>query len=102
MFKLGKFEVFFHHYPEEFGFITNDEPGFENNPTTPYRGRTECIVALDKEGELLTEGESYCSIRDRFDKAVGRKVSLARAIEGFDKELREEFWMKYIETSRRL
>ena len=102
MFKVGKFEVFFRHYPDEWGYITNDEPGFERNPETPYNGKTVCIVALDKEGEFLTEGESYCSILDTFDKAVGRKVSLARAISGFDRSERAEFWKKYIETTKRL
>jgi len=35
---------------------------------------------------------------DRFDKKIARKVSFTRAIAGFNKELRRQFWEMYLKT----
>jgi len=103
MFKLDNgMKVYFKHLPEEWGYLTTDEEGVDRNPETPYKGKTTCYIDDELSGEALREGVAFCSINDRFDKARGRKLSLTRAIEGLDKDLRKEFWTAYLAvTSRR-
>jgi hypothetical protein len=98
MFTVGDFKVYFRHYPEEWGYLSTD---FVIIPSTYYRGKTVCYIdSLD--GEALCNGYAYCSPNDTFDKVKGRKISLARALEGLDKATRAQVWAKYLETSRRL
>lgn len=102
MLTIGDFKVFFRHYPEEWGYLCIEEPGFDGIPTTPYRGKTVCFIENIPDGELILEGDAYCSENDIFDKAKGRKISLSRAIEGLSKELRTKIWAGYISTTSRL
>ena len=58
---------------------------------------TVCVVVEEKnvEEEPLV-GVATCSLRDNFNRAIGRKLSLARAIaEGFPRERRKAFWVAY-------
>ena len=96
MFKTGKFEVYFKHYPDEIGENPSRVPG----ETIPYCGRTECIITENEES--IRDGSAFCGLNDRFDKAVGRKVALARALEGADKEFRTLIWTKYLEAVKRV
>jgi hypothetical protein len=100
MFTVGKYKCYFKHFQDEWGYLLTGRD--DDNPYTQYKGKTSCYVDDIESGELLLEGEAYCSENDIFDKAVGRKISLARAIESLDKETRTEFWNKYIETTKRL
>jgi hypothetical protein len=87
-------QVFFKHYPDEDG---NSFSGM------PYHGRTLCVIEDSVAGECLRDGESFCGLNEkRFDKAVGRKVALAKALEGAPREFRTEVWKKYIETVKHL
>lgn len=40
-------------------------------------------------------GKSWCSSLDQYDKNVGRKKSLARAIKNLPVKMRMEFWKEY-------
>jgi hypothetical protein len=90
-------KVYFKHYPEEEGLLK-----VTDTLAIPYKGKTACFVEEDKTDEQLLYGEAFCSVNDIFDKARGRKVSLARAIEGLDKKKRTAFWKAYVETTSRL
>ena len=75
--KAGGFDLKFHH-------------------SVPYY--TDCVVWR---GELLIgEGHSYCSLMDNFDRKVGRKLALARAIAELDKDTRTEIWKEYMKKAR--
>ncbi len=76
-------------------FIEHDE-GMK--PT----GSTKCTIefreAYGNEDRWLRvhEGTAYCSPQDCFDRAIGRKVSLTRALEAIPSaRQREEFWRAY-------
>ena len=44
------------------------------------------------------EGLAYCSINDNFERAIGRKIALTRALKdaGFDKDTRTAIWKEYL------
>jgi hypothetical protein len=63
-------------------------------------GRTECFITENE--EQIHYGEAFCSLVDTFDKAKGRKVSLARALLGADKEFRTLIWTEYLANTKRL
>lgn len=48
--------------------------------------------------ELVLEEDAYCHTNDNFCRAIGRKLSLARAlyIASPDKEFRRAAWMAYL------
>lgn len=102
MFSVGGLKFWFDHRPSETGFLTIEEDGFDSIPVTPYKGKTVCLAEDIASGELILEGEAYCSPNDNFDKATGRKVSLSRAIEGLSKDKRTEIWYVYTKTTKRL
>jgi hypothetical protein len=102
MFTVGGLKFWFKHYPNETGFLAIEEDGFDSIPVTPYKGKTVCYVEDIINGELILDGEAYCSPNDIFDKARGRKVSLSRAIEGLSKDERTEIWYVYTKTTGRL
>jgi hypothetical protein len=59
---------------------------------------TSCMV--EKLGELgyrmfIGEAAAICSVKDQFCKETGRRVSLARAIKGFEREKRAQIWAEY-------
>ena len=99
MFDVGNYRVYFKHYPEEWGALKITEVTI-----LPYRGKTACYIEDKDESNKIDVlvGFSYCSMVDIFDKAKGRKVALARAREGQDKEFRTAVWKKYLETTSRL
>jgi len=97
MFKVDDIEVYFKHYPKESGLIDGN-----SKTKIPYVGKTLCIVQDFVAGELLSEGESFCSINDLFNRSTGRKKSMSRAIQNMDKETRTKLWNKYIETTSQL
>jgi hypothetical protein len=95
MFKIGEYEVYFKHYPEEVG---TTEIG-DNAKRLPYCGKTLCVIT--QKDEAIRDGYAYCSVNDRFDKSTGRKVALNRALEGAKKDFRALIWKKYLEVSRK-
>ena len=57
-------------------------------------GITECFIR-NKDGKEILGGTSVCSPRDNYCKQTGRKLSLARAIKMFNREVRSEIWAEY-------
>lgn len=49
---------------------------------------------------VVGQGEAECVPPDQFEKNVGRKISLRKALESnsFDRDLRELFWEEYFRT----
>ena len=90
-------QVYFKHYPTDEGTIitaSNHKVFY-----TLYSGRTECFI--EKDGDILAQGEAFCGLGDHFDKSVGRKIALTRALKEMDiKEFSTIVWNKYIETVR--
>lgn len=59
-------------------------------------GHTDCFITyVDNPENHAAEGRAICSALDQFNKAVGRKVALTRALKPFDKEIRTRFWKAY-------
>lgn len=59
---------------------------------------TECeIVSVEGENivEILASGESRCHPFDNFNKEVGRKNSLGRAVKTLDRDFRKQIWTAY-------
>jgi len=46
--------------------------------------------------EIVASDSAKCSVMDQFCKDVGRKISLKRALVGFDKNIRGAFWHAYL------
>lgn len=69
-------EVRFTHYP---------------NAPAPY---TEARVGW---GEEFLLGAGICHPNDQFNKAIGRKVALGRALELFPRDIRRQIWKAYFE-----
>lgn len=58
-----------------------------------------------QDGQLLSSGQAACSPSDSFNKQVGRKIALDRAIRiseaaDFNKAERREIWHNYLRTHR--
>ncbi len=58
-------------------------------------GSTECYIKL--ENHILTEGYAKCSKSDKFNKKIGREISLKKALDYdiYDKEFRSKVWEIY-------
>jgi len=54
---------------------------------------TSCIITKDE--RVISIGNTRCSIKDRDIKEIGRKLSLQRAINDFNKSIRTDFWESY-------
>lgn len=90
MLKVDGYDIYFRHKTEEWGVLGD----------TPYRACTDCIIEKDK--QVVATNSAYCSMEDVFDKAKGRKISLARTLVNFDKEFRTNVWKAYIKETSRL
>lgn len=98
MLKINGLNIFFKHDKDEWGFTVKEVAGRE--VTTPYKGVTHCVV--EKDGEVISEASAFCSSLDKFEKSKGRKLALARAIKGFEKETRTVIWDLYRSTVKSL
>ena len=56
--------------------------------------KTYCLITKD---DIAIGGFAHCSIKDNFNKAMGRKVSLTKALtkSGLSKESRKAVWHAY-------
>ncbi len=62
-----------------------------------FNAITDCFI-IDENGHYIGYDHAICSKKDNFDRSIGRKLSLARAISGLKKEQRRKFWEAYFET----
>lgn len=46
-------------------------------------------------GKTISESKAICDPRDNFDKSVGRKIALRRAMENIGKSERQAIWSGY-------
>jgi hypothetical protein len=69
------------------------------------KGFTECFIETEMENGswcIWFEGHAICSWEDNFDRAIGRKVALARALKHIEeKSLRKDFWEAYFRKVKR-
>lgn len=65
-----------------------------NNGIVPTARRT-CVEVIDA-GEIHC-GIAYLHPNDRYCKATGRKIALARAIEHLERGMRTQIWKAYFE-----
>jgi len=59
---------------------------------------SDCLVDITnpKTGSVLElDGTTTCNASDRYDKKVGRKIALRRAIQGLHKLVRKQIWDIY-------
>jgi hypothetical protein len=56
---------------------------------------TNCDIIDGDTGDCIATGEAVRHPNDNPNKAFGRKLSFTRAIVGFDRAIRREFWMNY-------
>lgn len=91
MFVIDNVRVSFHH-------------DIEQEDGEPVRGSTICLLEKkhNDEFEKIGWGEAICYPKDQFNKAIGRKVALTKALNGFfsDKEFRTRVWNKYFNMTK--
>lgn len=61
-----------------------------------YNMATDCSIMVQEAKEHLYSGTARCSKKDNFCRETGRKISLARAMKDFNKELRKQIWEAYL------
>jgi capsule polysaccharide modification protein KpsS len=90
-----KMKVFVDGVPFRISF--KHEAFFEQdgNPAWIHH-RTTCTI-LDADMNVLAQGCASCCGLDNFDKAIGRKIALTRAISilQLEKEKRRQVWFQY-------
>lgn len=86
--KIGKYDVDFFYFQGKL-----PDSLVPDNLRGKVQGLTQCVVL--NLGGYWKLGESFCSIHDKFDRKVGRKVAFAKAIEALSKPERTELWEEY-------
>jgi hypothetical protein len=73
-------------------FIYNKEDDYETKG-----GKTICTIKTINTdlSERRDIGMASCSLQDVYNKSIGRKKSLAKAIRVFDKDFRKTVWDTY-------
>lgn len=89
--------VKFHHHI--INNSTKDKMFHGYVPPADFNGETICYLTFDDNPPI--EATAFCSIGDQFCKAVGRKISLTRALEkaNIDKTERRKIWDMYLENA---
>jgi hypothetical protein len=58
---------------------------------------TSCYI-VDNSGIICGAlGFAYCSVADNFQKSIGRKIALSRAVQPFTRAERKEIWDQYFD-----
>lgn len=87
MFRIGEYKVAFKHIDIPFGYIYNHE--------------TICTITRDETvtRRAIAGGIARCSRSDSFDKATGRELAFARALQAFvPKQERLDWWKAFWES----
>jgi hypothetical protein len=79
------------YYIDEAGVLTRGE--FK----TDTLDGVECTIL--KNGKVMSRGKSFCHPNDIFNKSVGRKKALAKAVLFLPKEMRQLIWDEYFKLS---
>ena len=78
---------------------TNYTVWFKHIKNSVINGTVAQIFNEDK-GVMIVEDVANCNALDQFNKSFGRKLAFARAIEGFSKSTRKDFWEAYKQNHR--
>ncbi len=84
----SEYKVTFYH--SEFISKNKDNPEKEIPPRF-----TQCNIFIKEDnGEFRLHylGKAVCNPRDNFSKSIGRKIAFTKAIDLFNREVREIFW----------
>lgn len=83
-------------YDKDIASVPNTEQ--RNRGLLPTKGATTCTISKvlsDTESEVLMSATCYCSKKDIFDRAKGRKLALTRALGKMPREIRKLVWKQY-------
>ena len=90
-------------YDVRFQYKTGKKTG-RKNIDTKKNIATYCFISMINENakgsekcQLVSTGKTVRSQTDQFDKYVGRKLALKRALEEIDRDTRRIFWNTYFE-----
>lgn len=70
----------------------------------PFKGKSTCIIELireDKVQEVFATGESWVYKDDTFNRRIGMKESLKKAIEEAPKHVRKLFWDEFLNLRKK-
>ena len=76
-----------------------------NFPNTP-KGEIATYTTIKFNNKIIVEGYALCSEKDNFCKAIGRKISLTRAIETakkngeINKDISKRIWEEYLKCCK--
>ena len=85
-------------------FVENTKVTFRHSPDDHFGRSTHCKIFLapdDEQGDdgrdLIATGMASCHPKDQYDKNVGRKIALSRALKMLtdDRVLRKTYWDAY-------
>ena len=66
-------------------------------------GLTQCFIeAKSPSGEWVrhSSGIATCVKEDNYDRRIGRKLSLARALSAYDRDFRSDVWEAYFRNCK--
>jgi len=58
-----------------------------------YKG-TKCFIIDNKTEKMIIEGMGVLHPNDNFNKKIGRKISLTKALNNYDSMMEEDSWKK--------
>jgi len=70
----------------------NSKKHFSTRLHKEIAGETECTIRCPK---INLNGKAFCLMDDQYNKNIGRKRSMAKALEVLDKSVRKTFWDAY-------
>ena len=70
----------------------------EDSESNRHHAITYCLVQ-NGDGSLRN-GMALCSVYDKFNRAIGRKLAMTRALKNLDKPTRTAVWDKYFTVSK--
>ena len=73
---------------------------FQHRRVDSGEGMTRCLVSIGSSSSF--EGYAFCSPKDGFNKAIGRKISLTRALAVLPKSQRAAIWQGIFEERNRI
>lgn len=75
--------------------------GFVSDTSSGHPIGVECRITLPG-FKPYADGSAYCNPVDRFEKSIGRRLSLERALQTFSKSERRDIWAQYHARSQAL
>lgn len=76
-------------------FVYGIEPVDKQHSGGKVDCRTIQAIFVDSGDVIIWTGKATCSPTDRFERAIGRKIALQRAIAELPRETRRSIWIQY-------